>query len=448
MEVKISKTTTVHPSSPPFHQAHVLPLSHLDTDRNLDVSFRYLRVYVSSPNRPPVAADPFHVITAALSAALVPYYPLAGTLRRRAVDGHLELHCAAGDGVPVVLAAVDCSLESVNYLDDPAQNWIENLVPDPDPEQRLENPLILQVTMFACGGYTLGAAVTHPMCDGLGATQFFNGMAELARGASRVSVKPVWDRAMLLGPRDPPRVEFPVQGFLKLDKGFFPYSESGEPVVRQCFDVKDEWLDRLKGFLREHSGSSFTTFEALGAFIWRARVKATGTPDHEEVKFAYPINMRKLVNPPLPPGYWGNGCTPIYVQLIAKDLINQPIWETAELIKKSKRNGTDEYVRSFIDFQELNYAQGINAGKGVSGFTDWRHLGHSSVDFGWGGPVTVLPLSRHLFGGVEPCFFLPYSSASGGSKDGFKLLVHLQESAVPGFRAAMEKFSRQEFDFC
>lgn len=103
-------------------------------------------------------------------------------------------------------------------------------------------------------------------------------------------------------------------------------------------------------------------------------------------------------------------------------------------------------MRSFIDFQELHFAEGITAGKGVSGFTDWRHLGHSTVDFGWGGPVTVLPLSRHVLGSVEPCFFLPYSSAKGGSKDGFKVLVYLRESAVEGFREDMAKFSRQEFD--
>ncbi|KAL5984051.1 hypothetical protein ACLOJK_018153 [Asimina triloba] len=45
---------------------------------------------------------------------------------------------------------------------------------------------------------------------------------------------------------------------------------------------------------------------------------------------------------------------------------------------------TDEYVRSFIDFQEIHYAEGIAAGAHVSGFTDWRHLGHSGVDFGVG----------------------------------------------------------------
>lgn len=342
---------------------------------------------------------------------------------------------------------MDCTLDSVNYLDDPDAHFVEQLVPDPSPVEGLVNPCVLQVTVFKCGGFTLGAALHHSLCDGLGGTQFFNAMAELARGASRVSVEPVWDRANLLGPRDPPRVEFPIHEFLSLDNEFLTYSQANDlgQVVREWFHVRDECLDRIKTMLFERSGLRFTTFEALGAFIWRAKVKASGVPGEENVKFAYSINIRKQVKPPLPAGYWGNGCVAMYVKLSAKEVAEKPIWETAELIRKSKNNATDEYVRSFIDFQDLHYGGGITAGKRVSGFTDWRHLGHSTVDFGWGGPVTVLPLSRNLLGSVEPCFFLPYSSASAGRKDGFKVMVTLEESAVPAFREEMSKFSSPEF---
>ena len=156
-------------------------------------------------------------------------------------------------------------------LDDADEKFIELLVPDPDQETRLTHPLMLQVTRFSCGGYTLGASVHHVVCDGLGATLFFNAMAEVARGAAEVAVEPVWDRLKLLGPREPARMEFPIGEVLGLDKDFVPYSELSEEVVRECFHVKDEWLDRFKILLKERSGLSFTTFEALGAFLWQAR---------------------------------------------------------------------------------------------------------------------------------------------------------------------------------
>ncbi|OIT03229.1 spermidine sinapoyl-coa acyltransferase [Nicotiana attenuata] len=440
MDVNIKETTIILPSTTPFTNDHVLSLSHLDTDINLHITFRYLRVYVNDPeDQARAQTDPFQVVTSSLSAALVHYYHYTGSLVRSDTDNRLELHCHAGSGVPVTRATVDCPLSEINYLDDPEEKFVEKLVPDPREEDSLTRPFILQVTRFKCGGWVLGAAIHHSLCDGLGATLFFNAMAELARGASRLKFEPVWNRSSLLGPREPPRVEFPFHEFLNLDKNSLPYMESDKPAVRECFKVKDEWLDRLKVFLHEQSGSNYTTFEALGAFIWRARVKAAKISGEETVKFAYATNIRRITKPQLPPGYWGNGCVPMYVQLLAKDLLDQPLYKTADSIKNSKYNTSDEYVRSFIDFQELHYHEGITAGNSVSGFTDWRHLGHATVDFGWGGPVIVFPLSRHLVGSIEPCFFLPYSSASEGKKDGFKVLVYLQQEAMVDFKEEMKK---------
>ncbi|OMO76311.1 Transferase [Corchorus capsularis] len=442
MKVQITETAPIRPSPLPFSDDHTLALSHLDNDHSLNVTFRYLRAYVNNNNT--TDRNPFQVISSAVSAALHHYYPLGGSLCR-ASNGRYELVCKVDQTIPLIHASADCTLESVNYLDDPDMNSVEQLVPDPNPEETMVNPCILQVTMFKCGGFTLGAAIHNSLCDGLGATQFFCMAADLARGIEQIKFQPVWDRAALLGPRNPPRVEGPIKEFVSLEKGFHPYKQNLGHVVRECFYVEDECLDQLKALLLEQSGLNLTTFEILGAYIWRAKVKAAKIPGDETVKYAYLMNIRRIVKPPLPAGYWGNGCVAMYAKLSAKELIEQPLWKTAELIKKSKSNAGDEYVRSFIDLQELQNEEGISGGKGVSGFTDWRHLGHSAVDFGWGGPVTVLPLSSNFLGSMEPCFFLPYSSFDTGKNKGFKVLVSLRESAMPAFREEMEKFTRKEF---
>lgn len=270
MQVNIKETASIRPSTPPFSENHVLPLSPLDIDRNMNVIFRYLRVYVNNAAATN-SNHPFNVIASAISSALVHYYPLTGTIRRRQVDNRFEVFCSGDQGLPLINATVNCTLESLNYLDDPESDFVERLVPDPSPDEGLVNPCILQVTTFECGGFTLGAAIHHALCDGLGATQFFNVAAEVARGVDRISVQPVWDRTSLLSPRDPPQIEGAVREFLSLEKGSEPYGQAIGKVARVCFTVKEEWLDRLKSVLLEKSGLNFTTFEALGAFLWRAK---------------------------------------------------------------------------------------------------------------------------------------------------------------------------------
>ncbi|XP_057949947.1 spermidine coumaroyl-CoA acyltransferase-like [Malania oleifera] len=444
MDVKISETISVLPARAPFPHDHLIPLSHLDNDGNLQVPIRCLRVYTTTAHSPN-PADPFRVITAALSEALVHYPLFGGSLRRHPGNHRLELLCARGKGVPLIRATANFTLESVNYLDDPAAPFIERLVPDPNPEEELVNPFVLQVTVFACGGYCLGFSLIQSLCDGLAAAQFFDGMGELARGATRPSLDPVLERPAQVGPRDPPHVEAPWHEFLSLDKSSSPYGHISGSARRECFSVEDECLDRFRTTLFEQSGLKFTAFEALGAYIWRAKVKASGIVDGEKVKFVYSVNIRKLLKSPLPDGYCGNACVPVYVQLSAKELVEQPIWETAHLIKKSKFNATEEYVRSFIDFQELNYQEGITAGKRVSSFINWRHYDHSTQDFGSGGPVSILPISRKFLGSVEPCFFLPHSSLDLGKKNGFRVLVFLPNTTLPSFKEEMEKFSNEEF---
>ncbi|KAE8689446.1 P-loop containing nucleoside triphosphate hydrolases superfamily protein [Hibiscus syriacus] len=164
---------------------------------------------------------------------------------------------------------MNCTLESVNYLEDPDMNSVEHHVPDPSQEETMINPCTLQLTVFKCGGFVLGAAIQNSLCDGLGATQFFCMAADIARGVNRLKFQHG------LGPSHPVRSKEPYES-------------------------------------RSHGS---------------------------------------VVKPAFPAGYWGNGCVAMYANVSAKDLIEQPLWKMAELIKKSKSNASDELVRFFIDLQ-------------------------------------------------------------------------------------------------
>nr|CAD1822264.1 unnamed protein product [Ananas comosus var. bracteatus] len=437
MEIEIIETLLISPSPPPpLHGSPILyPLSHLDTDPNLNVSFRTLRLY--SPDKAP-DADPSRVISRALAAALAAHHflPFAAALRRRAADARLELRlpsAAAGEeiGVPLTRAATRIAIGGLGAARVDSA-FLDRLVPEPGAVEGGPDgparPLALQVTQFACGGFALGMCVHHAMCDGAGATKFLCAVARLARGLGGPPVDPVWDRSTLLGPRKPPRVELPrfneIFDFDERVASRGPYdaaSRSGARMARECFHVSNTCAERLRNRLVDESptGSRLTTFEALSAFIWRARVRTTGTGSNNEiVKMVYSMNISKILNPPLPAGYWGNVCVPAYVRLTAGELAEQPLLKTAVLIRESKRDVTDEYVRSYIDFQELNYARGITAGD---------RSPHSPTGGGWdtpmstsggAGPSTSCPSLGSCWGVLRLAFFcLTVRRMRGRTKD-------------------------------
>ncbi|VVB13546.1 unnamed protein product [Arabis nemorensis] len=145
-----------------------------------------------------VHEDPASLLQEALSHVLVYYYPLAGKLHRRSHDHNLELKCTPADGVPFVKATSECTLASLNYLED-IDEALYQLVPFDEAVMTSGgyNVFALQITLFACGGITLGTALSHSLCDGFGASQFFKALTEFAAKKTQPSIIPVWDRHCL-----------------------------------------------------------------------------------------------------------------------------------------------------------------------------------------------------------------------------------------------------------
>ncbi|CAN6172583.1 unnamed protein product [Urochloa humidicola] len=447
--LRVLETVLLSPPAPAPHAGAPLPLSGLDADRNvLDVTFRTLRFFPPPP--PPV--DALAVLPRAFAAALALFPALAGRIR----DTHVVIVDGGAGTVPIVLAESDLSAADFD-TDCPGSALLDRLAPS-DSDGVEDGPaLALQATRLACGGVALGMRVAHALCDGAGATKFLAATARFARGQGPPEVAPVWDRRELLGPRRPPRVAAPVfDRVLALDAGVARHGPYGaatgedwheqqqQQLARECFHVSDAHLEALRAKLSDEVGLRLTTFEVAAAFIWRAKVKASGASSGEVVKMVYSMNISKLLDPPLPEGYWGNVCVPVYVTLAAGDLVAQPLAATAALIKRSKRDVDGEYVRSYVDFQEIHRGGGVTAGGAVSAFTDWRRLGHGEVDFGWGGPDAVLPLSWRILGSNEPCFLLPYGAGDERRRRGFKVFVALRHAAVDGFREEMQELMLQQ----
>ncbi|XP_019161737.1 PREDICTED: spermidine coumaroyl-CoA acyltransferase-like [Ipomoea nil] len=484
--------------------SEILSFSTIDNDPNLELLCQTLYVYQANPTSDSNAsshaesADPVLVIKTALSKALVYYYPLAGKLKRNS-DGRLEITCN-GDGVPYMEATADCALSSLNYFDGTDVKIGQQFVFDwPSHSAAGYHPLVLQVTRFSCGGFTVGMGLSHSVCDGFGAALFFRAMAELASGKEHPSVKPVWEREILVGKANSPAGQYPfdfistesnteqkckIMTESKEDKNYVPpLSSLGETkskeyknsvptlsssvtyetdaILHECFNVDAESIRTLKKRFAEEAAAhgdggeslteAFTTVEVLAAYVWRSRIRALKQNPDGNTILCLAVGIRRLLtDPPLPAGYYGNAFISAVAVSPCKSLDQGPIYKVAKMIKESKKAvSRNDQIRRSIDTLEA-FVRGnrkVDGGGAAFVVTDWRQLRLSEeVDFGWGSAVNMIPLPWEMFGYVDLYIFLPPCRSNPAMEGGVRVLVSLPGAAMATFKEEMDAIKKLSSD--
>ncbi|RDX94378.1 Spermidine coumaroyl-CoA acyltransferase, partial [Mucuna pruriens] len=369
-------------------------LSTIDSDRVLNILCQTIYVYQANLDSPNGQLDPAHVIKEALSKALVYYYPLAGKIVTLD-DGKLGINCSA-DGVPFLEATANCELSSLHYLEGVDVSIAHKLVfNNPSQDGTGRHPLNFMVTKFLCGGFTIGMGMSHNVCDGFGASQFFRALAELACGKSEPSVKPVWERERLVGTFLKEPLQFPIDETSRAVSPFWPTKE----ISHECFNINGNSIKKLKMELMKECDDvreSFTTLETLGTFV----------------------------------------------VLTVKELDERPLSEVVKLIKESKKlPSNNEYIRNSINILETVRQMNIRIEGTCAAvvLTDWRQLGLlEEVDFGWKASVNIAPLPWNMLNYVDLCIFLPPSNLDPSMKGGVRVFVSLPKASMPKFREEME----------
>uniref|UniRef100_A0A453AJR3 Omega-hydroxypalmitate O-feruloyl transferase n=2 Tax=Aegilops tauschii TaxID=37682 RepID=A0A453AJR3_AEGTS len=388
----------VTPSQP--KRAHTLYLSNLDDQCLLRFSVEYLFVFAGA-----VDVD---ALRTALSRVLVDYYPLAGRLRP-GDDGKLVVDCNAEgalfeEGFLPGLAASEFLQGSA--IAKPHESWRKLLRGAEARSFLAVPPLVVQVTHLGCGGTVLCAAISHCLCDGIGAAQFLHAWARVARfEAADHHVMPFHDRSVLR-PRYPPRIAFEHQEYAmnSLPDGDERAAASSlfvGPLAPVSLTFTGAHIKRLKDrcapWLEE-----CTSFEVLAAHVWRAWVRSLGPPSDLRVKLLFTVDIRHRVKPNLPGGYYGNG----FVLACAASTAGQlaaPSGEhhAARLVRAAKEMIDDDYVRSTVDLLELrrDAMPDLSASLVISA---WTRIGLEGLDIGAGRPVHVGPLTSETY-----CLVLP-----------------------------------------
>eukprot|EP00253_Pinus_taeda_P014028 PITA_14028 len=340
--------------------------------------------------------DPVQVIGEALGKLLVDYYPFAGRLINADDKGKLIMDCT-GEGVLLVEAETDISLEDFGDLSPPIPRALEFISNVPGSHTITNSPLLLfQVTRLRCGGFVLGLRFNHSVADGFGIAQFLNSLGEIARGAESPTVPAVWNRE-ILRPRAKPTANYPgLRDYYDFE---YKYQERIVPVTaasEEIMSFKSFYFGstEIAALKRQVEGVRFcTTFQVISACLWQSRTKALKIPADQELTLMFPLNARNRFRPPLPKGYYGNALASAYAQTRARDLTDRPLSYAVKLIKEGDRRVRQEYLRCMIDLAELK-GRPLSPSDGSFIVSDVSKVAQAVAesDFGWGKAVYACPV--------------------------------------------------------
>ncbi|CAM6049925.1 unnamed protein product [Sphagnum compactum] len=333
------------------------------------------------------------ILVEALGKTLVPFYPMAGRLKK-GDKGRMEIDCNAA-GVLLVEAEADAKIsEFGEFAPDPR---FRQLVPQIDYSCDISSYplLVLQITFFKCGGASLGVGMQHHIADGMAGIHCINTWSEMARGIP-LKVQPFIDRTLLKA-RSPPAPKFhhieyqPPPRLIKL-----PMVEL--PMAVRVFKFTKEQIGTLKSMATdEQKKITYSSYEMLSGHIWKCVTQARKLHGSQETKLFIATDGRSRLIPPLPKGYFGNVIFTATPMSTANELVDKPLTYAAGKIHDAVARMDDEYLRSALDYLELQpdlskLVRGASHfGSPNLGITSWARMPVYDCDFGWGRPIFMGP---------------------------------------------------------
>ncbi|XXG45748.1 hypothetical protein AAC387_Pa02g0745 [Persea americana] len=307
MTMRVKASSTIKPAAPtPKHRLWLSDLDLIATYTHRTI------VYFYKPNNPNTTTSFFSpdIMKNSLSQTLVHFYPLAGRLRYDE-SGRLEIDC---NEAGVIFYEAESDVDIDDFGDFKITPELRDLAPRVDYTTDItEWPLILlQLTVFRCGGVSLGFAAHHTAMDGPSASHFLCTWAKIAcTGRADIFMPPFLDRT-LLRVRDPSvKPAFEHEEFKpppRLDHGGDEEERRKETTV-EMFKLTYQQVNAMREAANmgrnSATGPKFSRFESIAAHIWRSTCKARGLEDDQMTELQIPVQGRTRLQPPLPVGFIG-----------------------------------------------------------------------------------------------------------------------------------------------
>ncbi|KAF7088099.1 hypothetical protein CFC21_091245 [Triticum aestivum] len=316
--------------------------------------------------------DPIETIKRGLSQALVHYYPIAGRLAAGAAAGEFVIRCT-GEGVSFVAASANCAIKDVReFCDSSLQEELAVLYAD-EGFSYSEPLMLMQVTVFSCGGFVIGVTLNHSVCDGIGMAQFMQAMGELARGLPSPSVIPVRSKDSFV-------LDLPP-----FSTNFVRFLGTLQPSPMEFLDitVPSSLINRIKRTYTMNYGQPCSVFEAVAAVLWRCRTRAIMSDPAALAVLTFPANARK--HAVAREGFYGNCVTAQLVMATSGAMADGDIMELVKMIQHAK-----DRVPGQTEIDEMRQLDGYN----LFLMSCWRNLGMEEIDLGFGPPARLMEYTQ------------------------------------------------------
>lgn len=334
------------------------------------------------------------------------YYPISGRLAAGAADGDevVVVYTGEGQGVLFVGASASCAVDdeamsAAALLSDLYAHYPDELCPS-----HTDPLLLMQVTEFSCGGFTVGVTWNHIFADGTGIGQLLQAIGELARGMPLPSVAPVrWDESVMAAR---PRGLTVADVEILTDEDDMAFLD---------LTIPPSLIGRVKA---EAGSERCTVFEAVVAVLWQCRARAVSIPEgHAATSIMFVSNARGLVG--AAEGYYGN-CyiSESSVQATSVHVANSDTKDVVKLIKATKQKLQGAMTKDDDGVNSAQQQQRLSA-YNTLGVSSWRNIGLDAADFGGGRPSRVVLYTRQEI--VPFCVLCPPCKG----KDGVNVLSRM-----------------------
>jgi len=361
------------------------------------------------------------ILKSSFSLTLQDFLPLAGNIVWPLESQQPIIEYTPNDGVSLIIAESDANFNYVTENSSHEASLSRCFVPHLESTDSFASIISVQITLFPESGFSIGISTHHAVLDGKSSTMFIKAWAYLCNKTIETvepptllpELKPLFDREIIkdngLGDKFTNNWKEIINKMFPNEKGnerclkILPFEPKLEDYVRATFKLTREDLDKIKKMVLSKwelldtneinsKPKIVSSFVLTCAYSLVCMAKAIHGVEKEKEKFgfAFTVDCRARLEPPVPNNYFGNCVWAHLVDTKPLDYINEDgvflvakcIHEKIKMItEKGVLDGASDMFDKFISLATEKLEM-----MGVAGS---NRFGVYEIDFGWGRPSKV-----------------------------------------------------------